>query len=198
VAVKLLPVIRGNQKHSETATILLKPDRHMRPLSRRHSTVGFTLIELMVVMLLISIVMAVAIPRFMSGTLQDPVKKTSRWLIDTARILRSTAIKQQKRFSLVVDLSDNRFWTVDEQMDEETLIEAKEKSFDLPKDLRIIAVLFPDKERINSGTAEINFYPAGYSDRVLIDMEKDDALRFSYLFEPLLPRVKLFDRWMTF
>lgn len=167
-------------------------------LNLRHEKSGFTLIELLVVMLLISIVMAVAIPKFMGGTLQDPVKQVSRWINNTARSLRITAVKQQKRYTLVVDLSDNRFWTVNADMNEEALMQAREKAFSLPKSIRIAAVLFPDNERISSGTAEIQFYPAGYSDRVLIDMENDDAQRFSYLVEPLLPRVKFLDKWIAF
>lgn len=165
---------------------------------QQHENGGFTLIELMVVMLLISIVMAVAMPRFVSGTLQDPVKKTTRWMINTSRTLRANAIKHQKGFTLVIDLADNRFWTVNEDMPEEDLIQAKEKAFTLPGSLDIVAVLFPDKDRISTGTAEIHFYPSGYSDRVLIDLQKDDAERFSYLFEPLLPRVKVIDEWITF
>jgi prepilin-type N-terminal cleavage/methylation domain-containing protein len=167
-------------------------------LNLRPGKSGFTLIELMVVMLLISIVMAVAIPKFMGGALQDPVKKVSRWINNTARTLRVTAVKQQKQHTLVVDLSDNRFWAVTEDMNEEALMQAREKAFSLPKPIRIAAVLFPDNERINSGTAEIHFYPGGYSDRVLIDMENDDSQRFSYLIEPLLPRVKFLDKWITF
>jgi prepilin-type N-terminal cleavage/methylation domain-containing protein len=51
---------------------------------------GFTLIELMVVMLLITIVLAVVIPRFDAAPFQDPGKKFSRWMINAVRHLRAT------------------------------------------------------------------------------------------------------------
>ena len=159
---------------------------------------GFTLIELMVVMLLISIVMAVAIPRFDGGAFQDPVKKLSRWMINTVRNLRSTAIQKQKAQGLVIDLENNRMWTVNAEMSEEALAAAAEKPMSLPDDIRFVDVQFPGQEPITSGSTEVKFYPAGYSDQVLIHLETANAERFTYLVEPLLPKVKFFEEWKEF
>lgn len=157
---------------------------------------GFTLIELMVVMLLISIILAVAIPRFDSTPFQDPGKKLSRWMINTVRHLRASAIQEQQIQSLVVDLSEQRMWMANEGMSEEEQAAAAEKAFDLDSSMRMVNAQYPDQERINSGTIEIRFYPAGYSDRVLIHLEDDDAQRISFLVEPLLPKVKIFNEWI--
>src|SRR5690606_27050983 len=136
-------------------------------VSPRHQTrpaAGFTLIELMVVMLLVSILLAVAIPRFGSGPFQDPVKKMSRWTINTVRALRGAAVQKHKQQSLVVDLNQHRLWVTNEEMNEAALLEASEHAFRLRASMRIVGVQFPDKDRISSGTAEIHFYPSGYSD----------------------------------
>lgn len=160
---------------------------------------GFTLIELMVVMLLISIVMAIAIPKFGSGAFQDPVKKLSRWMIHTVRTLRSAAIQQQKAQGLVIDLSNRRMWLVNDGMDEEAAqAAASNKALSIPDAIRYMDVQFPQQERISSGTAEIRFYPAGYSDQVLIHLETEDDEKLTYLVEPLLPKVKIFDEWIEF
>jgi prepilin-type N-terminal cleavage/methylation domain-containing protein len=159
---------------------------------------GFTLIELIVVMLLISILLAVAIPRFESGILEDPIKKISRWMISTTRFLRSQAIQHQKLQSLVIDMDNSKLWVIDESMDEQTLTTAAEKAFKLPGAIRIVDVQFPQRDRMNSGTIEIHFYPAGYSDRSIIHLEDDDAHRFSIMVEPLLPKVKFFNEWLNF
>jgi prepilin-type N-terminal cleavage/methylation domain-containing protein len=160
---------------------------------------GFTLIELMVVMLLISIVLAIAIPKFGGGAFQDPVKKLSRWMINTVRTLRSAAIQQQKTQGLVIDLSNRRMWLVNDAMDEEAMqAAASNKALSLPDDIRYMDVQFPQQERISSGTAEVRFYPAGYSDQVLIHLETDGAEKLTYLVEPLLPKVKIFDEWIEF
>ena len=159
-------------------------------------TFGFTLIELMVVMLLISIVLAVIIPRFDGGPFQDPTKKLSRWMVNSIRHLRSTAIQKQKSQALVIDLNEQRMWIVSDGMSEEELSAATEKAFKIDRSMQIVNVQFPDQEPISTGSAEIRFFPAGYSDRALIHLENDDAERFSYLLEPLLPKVKMFDQWI--
>ena len=159
---------------------------------------GFTLIELMVVMLLISIVLAVAIPRFDGSAFQDPVKKLSRWMINTVRTLRSAAIQKQKTQGLVIDLSNNRMWLVNDEMDEEAVTAASDKALNLPDTIRIVDVQFPHQEAISSGTAEVWFYPAGYSDQVLIHLEADHTERFTYQVEPLLSKVKIIEEWVEY
>ncbi len=173
------------------------PSKWLPRLCRRLD-IGFTLIELMVVILLISVLLAVAIPRFESGVIQDPMKKVSRWMINTIRALRSTAVQQQKLQALVIDLNDSRMWVINADMSNEALAMAADKAFAMPQSIQIIDVQFPQREAIGSGTAEIYFYPSGYSDKAVIHLENDDAERFSYLLEPLLPKVKLFEEWIFF
>ena len=161
-------------------------------------TTGFTLIETMVVMLLVSIIFAVAIPRFDSGFLQNSRKTTTRKIIQTIKGLRSKAIGEQKTYSLVLDLSNDQYWTVNDTMDELTMAQAAEKASKLPKDIHFTAVVFPNREQIRSGKVEIRFHPRGYSDHALIHLQTDDAQRFTYLMQPLLPQLKVADEWLSF
>ena len=159
---------------------------------------GFTLIELVVVMLLISIILAAAIPRFDGGFLHDPTKKLSRWLITTVKALRSTAIHKQIQQTLVIDFQNNRMWTVNAEMNEEALAAASEKAFVVPKAIRIAEIDFLNENREISNPVSVNFYPAGFSDNVLIRLESNQTDRFSFLIEPLLPKVKFFEEWISF
>jgi len=157
---------------------------------------GFTLIELMVVMLLITIVLAVAIPRFDAAPFQDPGKKLSRWTINAVRHLRATALQKQQTQALVVDLSNQRMWMINEDMSEEQQAAAAEKGFALDGSIRIVDAQYRNQESVNTGTLEIRFYPAGYSDQVLLHIENEDAERTSYLIEPLLPKLKMVEGWI--
>jgi prepilin-type N-terminal cleavage/methylation domain-containing protein len=159
---------------------------------------GFTLIELMVVMLLITIMLGVTIPRMDSSLLQDPRKKTTRWMINTVSALRAAATEKQKSHSMVVNVNENRLWIMDAEMDEEALTEAAKKAFALPGGMRIMDVQFAGKERVGSGDALITFYPGGYSDQAAINIESADAERFAYKVEPLLPRIKVVDEWISY
>lgn len=159
---------------------------------------GFTLIELMVVMLLITIMLGVTIPRLDTSLLQDPRKKTTRWLINTVSALRAAATEKQKSQTLVVNVDENRLWVTDAEMDDEAQTAAEEKAFALPGGMRIMEVQFSGKESVGSGNALITFYPGGYSDQAAINIEGADAERFAYKVEPLLPRIKVVDKWISY
>jgi hypothetical protein len=110
--------------------------------------------------------------------------------------LRATAIQKQKTQALVVDLSQQRMWMINEDMSEEEQSAAAEKAFSLDGSIRLVDARYPDRESVNTGTIEIRFYPAGYSDQVLIHLENEDAERTSYLIEPLLPKLKIVEEWI--
>ena len=156
------------------------------------------MIELLVVMLLVTIVLAVTIPRFDVGMMQDPQKQLSRWMINTTRALRSAAMEKQMVHVLVIDLERNRLFTIREDMDDEAMTDAAAEGFSLSRPMRLVNVQFPDKERVSSGTVPIHFHPAGYSDQVMIQLEHRNAQRFSFKLEPLLPRVKLLEEWISY
>jgi prepilin-type N-terminal cleavage/methylation domain-containing protein len=159
---------------------------------------GFTLLELLVVMLLITIVFAVTVPRLDSSLMQDPQKKATRWIINSIEDLRAAAVEKQKTRILMIDVDNNRMWPADADMDEEARAAAADKAFVLPGGIKIVDVRFPHKARVSSGTVEISFYPGGYSDQAIINMEGDDAQRFACRIEPLLPKVKVVDEWLEF
>ena len=172
---------------------VFKPRKH-----HQRAKAGFTLIELMVVMLLISIILAVAIPRFEGGFLQDPIKQFSRKMISAVRSLRSTAVQTQKQQTLMIDLNTQQLYVTGQPMQAETAPVAPKKIFKLPDSLAIVAVEFSGSDPITTGNAQINFYPAGYSDHAFIRLESSDENRYTFVVQPLLPKVKLFEEWIDF
>ncbi len=156
------------------------------------------MIELLVVMLLVTIVLAVTIPRFDVGMMQDPQKQLSRWMVNTTRTLRTAAMEKQMVHVLVVDLDGNRLFAIREDMDDEAIADAAAGAISLSRPMRLVNVQFPGKERVSSGMIPIHFHPAGYSDQAMIQLEHRNARRFSFKLEPLLPRVKLLDEWISY
>lgn len=153
-------------------------------------------------MLLISIILAVAIPRFEGGFLQDPIKQFSRKMLSTVRSLRSAAVQTQKEQTLIVDLNTQQLYVASPAMqaenENETEPAAPKKSFKLPDSLALTAVEFSSSDRITTGTAQIHFYPAGYSDHAFIRLESSNKDRYTFVVQPLLPKVKLFEEWIDF
>jgi Tfp pilus assembly protein FimT len=150
----------------------------------------------MVVMLLVTILISAAIPRFGAGPFQDPIKKSTRWMTGTVKTLRAAAVRQQKQQTLVLDLTAERMWMADAQMNEAARQTAADRSFKLPSAIKLMAVQFPDKGRISTGTVEIHFYPSGYSDQAVILLEKETNERYSWVVEPLLPKVRFYEEWV--
>lgn len=160
---------------------------------------GFTLIELLVVISLISITLVFAMPRFHHNTiLSDSTKTVSRWIILKVQSLKQRAAHDQKLYALHVDIDANRLWITNESMSEEEIENALLKAFELPDDINVLDVEYPEKEKASSGQADIFFYKKGYSDRALVHISNEDNERFSFLIETFLSKVKLLEDYVSF
>lgn len=159
---------------------------------------GFTLIELVVVISLISIMLFFSLPRFRVSAITDSKKEASRWVMTKVRMLKTAAVANQTLYVLVASIDNNKFWVVDESMPPEMLVETEQTGYELPPDLRIVDIEYPEKGKIALGTAEIRFYKNNYSDKALIHMEDLNSGRFSLLIEPFLPDVKFFENHIGF
>jgi prepilin-type N-terminal cleavage/methylation domain-containing protein len=161
------------------------------------SSRGFTLIELIVVIALLSIMLFFSIPRLQGNPFLDDTKKSSRWIIGKIHALRENAIRNQKRYTLHFDLDNGRIWDTDDSLSEEAAENAALDAYTLPEDFRIIDLEYPGTGQISSGQAEVDFYKEGYSDKVMIHLgDGDDSL--SLLIEPFLATVKIFEKYAGF
>ena len=159
---------------------------------------GFTLIELIVVISLISIIIFVSVPRFHNETLPDNTKKVSRWIMLTSQSLKEKSFCDQKLYTMHVNMESRRLWVTDESMSEDEVLKAGQKGFMIPDDVEALDVEFPGNNKIISGLANINFYANGYSDMALIHIEDDDNNQLSFLIEPFLSKVKLYEKYSGF
>jgi prepilin-type N-terminal cleavage/methylation domain-containing protein len=161
-------------------------------------TNGFTLIELIVVISLISIITFVSVPRFHNKTMPDNTKKVSRWIMITSQSLKEKSFSDQKLYTMYVDMESRQLWVTDESMSEEEVLKAGQQGFLIPDDVEVLDVEFPGNNKIISGLADICFYPDGHSDMALIHIKDDDNNRFSFLIEPFLSKVKLYEKYSGF
>ncbi|MFZ0726834.1 MAG: type II secretion system protein [Desulfobacterales bacterium] len=158
---------------------------------------GFTLIEIAVVILLISIMLLVALPRLPDSPLTDPTRKTKRWIILKVQDLKESAVRDQKTYILHVGLESKRLWVTSADMSEEDQEKAEKKAFALGENLKVIDVEYPGDRKVESGQADISFFAKGYSDRAIIHMADTDT-RFSFQIESFLSNVKMRDGYASF
>ncbi len=158
---------------------------------------GFTLIELIVVIALLGLMLFFSLPRLQNNPFIDERKKTSRWLINKFQALKESAIRDQKQYSLIFDLDSGRIWETHEAMSQEELETAALNNYDLPENVRLIDIEYPDRGKITTGQTEITFYKAGYTDKAYIHMQEDETY-LSFLIEPFLPHIQVFEKYAAF
>ncbi|MDL1967198.1 MAG: prepilin-type N-terminal cleavage/methylation domain-containing protein [Deltaproteobacteria bacterium] len=159
---------------------------------------GFTLIELIVVVSLVSIMLFLYIPKFQKVVVLDNTKKVSRWIIGKIKALKEGSITNYKNYFLHIDLDNNRIWVTDELMSEEEMQNAEQQGLKLPDDIKLVDVEYPGKNKILFGRADIFFYKKGYSDKALIHIEDSNNKQFSFLIEPFLSNVRLYEDYVEF
>jgi len=158
---------------------------------------GFTLIELIVVVIIMSVMLVFAIPRLSGFIFPDDTNKIVRWIVVKARMLRNNAVQHQKDYVLNLDIDNNRLWIADESMDtEEALKTAQDNGYSLPETVRLIDVVFPGQGKVIQGTVEIRFTKKGYSDQAIIHIEGSDDRKVSLFVEAFLPSVKWVEEYV--
>jgi len=158
---------------------------------------GFTLLELIVVMALLGIMLIFTVPRFNETLFLDEAKTNSRWIIGKIQALKEAAIRNQKQYSLHINLDTEQFWETDASMSAEDIENAALNASSLPSGLKIADIEYPIRGKINSGQTDITFYKNGTSDKVLIHIQDGDQYE-SYLIEPFLSEVTRYEIYASF
>jgi general secretion pathway protein H len=162
--------------------------KHIHVLKPTIGSKGFTLLELIIVLLIIGLMMALVTPRLIGSLTKMNLKTSAQKISSSLRYARSQAISGQIIYHAIFDFEKNSLNIKAEkpQDDEDAYLkaeiesvetdnlkatEAREESYFLPEGVKIEkAMITPDE--IDSGSFSIMFYPAGNSSGgsvVLID-----------------------------
>jgi prepilin-type N-terminal cleavage/methylation domain-containing protein len=162
---------------------------------------GFTLIELMVVLVLLSIMLAFSIPRFRATILDDPLKQAARQLISLIREARQRAAVSDLGCYLQCDIEGGVIklfcpiptrTTEEEEPGEDTTAseDGPLLSITMPEPVTIESIFAADDERVSTGTAELWINRRGLMEPSIINLSDGDkavGLRVS----PFLPAVEV-------
>lgn len=112
---------------------------------------GFTLLEILVVLFLMGLAYAMAVPTIGSGAVTLELKGATRQLAAALRKARGTAIAQREDAVLTVDVGQRRF-----------ALSGDSKIYPLPKDLDI-NLFTAQSEQLEEQVGNIRFFPDGTS-----------------------------------
>jgi len=112
--------------------------------------------------------------------------------------LKEKAVHDQKRYVLHLSLDSNRLWVTSEMMSPEEIQAAEADGYKLSDDISLQDVEYPGQKKITVGRADIYFYKKGYSDKAIIHISTKDNKILSFLIEPFLSHVRLYNKYIEF
>ena len=159
----------------------------MRQFSPGRRADGFTLIELMVVIVIISIVSAVIIGE-MAGTFHDALlRSTSRQLVSVLSLASSRAISQDRMHLVRFDLATRRYALETRRHGE--LIPVESLGDNQGKIDPHIAVRF-----LGEGLSDsISFYPDGTAEKREIELRDPEGFGIALRINPITSRVQIIE-----
>lgn len=154
-------------------------------------THGFTLLELLIVCLLISISLTLAIPSLRSSLVTDELGSGSRKIISLIKSCRAKAISGHEAFRIYYDAAEGRVWYQPAEADEKEAL-VLHSSITLPPGIRIQEI----KQATARGKQDFNkngiwVSREGYMDKTAIRLIDSHNRSLSLLVSPFLPAIKV-------
>jgi general secretion pathway protein H len=118
---------------------------------------GFTLLEILLVVIVITLVMAVSYPALSRGSMSLRLRATSRDVLNTIRFAREKAVTEQTGMLLTVDREKQQLILTD------SLGEGA-RTYSLPKDVQIQRLSRAGTE-VTDGPLLVRFLPNGSADQ---------------------------------
>lgn len=145
---------------------------------------GFTLLEVVVVMVIVGVVAAMALPAMQAGSRQAAVRRSVRAFISAARQASAEAVRTRKPASLIVWPDDGTF-----------SVEGANDRYELP-DFAEFGEIVGGREAEGEDEILFDFYPTGSSVGGSVEISFDTGSRpqsYILVLDPLVSRVRIED-----
>jgi prepilin-type N-terminal cleavage/methylation domain-containing protein len=151
------------------------------------SSQGFTLMELLVVMVLLSLTMSFAIPNIRSSLFGDDLHGLIRRFVGLVAETRQDARMQRTAFRLYYD-QDQRIFRVSREGQESEEGQRRGNQLRLPDSVQLVDIQTSRSE----GTEDaILFNHRGYVEKTLVRFRSDSGQEFSVLLSPFLGSIRI-------
>jgi prepilin-type N-terminal cleavage/methylation domain-containing protein len=138
---------------------------------------GFTLLELLMVVLVIALVLAVSYPSLSRGSAALHLRATGRDILNTFRYAREKAVTEQTGMMVTVDRDKQELILSDNLGD-------GARRYILPQDVKIQRIALAGAE-ILEGPLIVRFLPNGSSDRAEVLLRSDAGSFLRIISDPI-------------
>lgn len=152
---------------------------------------GFTLAELMVVLVLIGIVLSVVLPQFSGVGDHERLRTSARRLAGLAEESYSQAVTKSRPWFFCIDLEENRIWLATVRPGQEGEAGRESRFYVLPRGVKFKDVIHPEKGRIKEGRVSFGYWSRGASEPGTIHLEIQDGREMTIFLRPWLGRTEI-------
>ncbi len=158
---------------------------------------GYTLIELIVVIILLGLMFGLVVPKFRQAVLSDSLDATSLRIIGLVEDLRERAISEQISYVLHFDIRGRELWAFASNATAEEQETARKRAYRLPVDVIIEDIWSWSRGKIYDD-ATIQFSKKGYIEQSMIHLQSEDGRQLSLELTPFLGSIKIHDGYVDF
>ena len=156
---------------------------------------GFTLLELLVVIVLMGVILAFAVPSTRDVLTGDNLKKASRQLIGMEKKLRVEAVRDQMDYVLCLDLPNSSYWVVASDMTPEKQDEIKKRPLHLPSGVVILDIVGENNKKQSTGEVRIKFGKKNICSPAVIHLAYEED-RMTMVINPFLGVTDVYDKYV--
>jgi len=144
---------------------------------------GFTLIELIVVIFIISLTVALVMPSFWGRTEKTMLKTEARHISSALRYVYDEAVGKKQIYSFNVNLDDESWGFKSKN---------ESRSFKIKGDVEITDVIVPSHGEISRGEILIEFGPMGPPEPIILHLKKGES-EYTIIFNHINGRTKVLE-----
>jgi prepilin-type N-terminal cleavage/methylation domain-containing protein len=138
---------------------------------------GFTLLELLIVVLIIALVLAVSYPALSRGSIALHLRTTARDVLNTFRYAREKAVTEQTGMRVTVDKENQKLILANDLGD-------GSREYVLPHDVKIQRIALAGNA-IEEGSMIVRFRPNGSSDKAEILLQSGTGSLLRIVSDPI-------------